>query len=122
MKPALIYAVIIAVHLLALLILIFPRGDRPADTGTESEAAGIEESDPGAGGEEVAETEEPDEPEPAYETYRVRSGDNLTVIARRHGTTVAALKELNDLRNDVIHPGQELLVPASDDDRDSNGR
>jgi LysM repeat protein len=44
--------------------------------------------------------------------YTVRSGDTLTVIARRHGTTVSELRALNGLRNDTIRVGQTLLVPA----------
>lgn len=46
----------------------------------------------------------------ASSTYVVRSGDNLGVIARRHGTTVAQLKRWNRLRSDVIRPGQRLRV------------
>ncbi|HVS03915.1 MAG TPA: DUF5715 family protein [Thermoanaerobaculia bacterium] len=45
-------------------------------------------------------------------TYRVRPGDNLWLIARRHGTSVAALKASNGLRTHHIKPGQTLSVPA----------
>lgn len=44
--------------------------------------------------------------------YRVRKGDSLGVIASRHGTSVAVLKQLNHLRSDAIQPGQELQLPA----------
>ena len=44
--------------------------------------------------------------------YIVQRGDNLTVIARRHGTSVAALRELNGIRGSVIQPGQRLYVPT----------
>jgi LysM repeat protein len=41
----------------------------------------------------------------------VRSGDTLWDLARAHGTTVSALRELNALPgNAVIHPGQRLRV------------
>lgn len=43
-------------------------------------------------------------------TYKVRKGDNLTVIAQRFGTTVKTLKSDNNLRSDVIHVGQALQV------------
>jgi membrane-bound lytic murein transglycosylase D len=46
-------------------------------------------------------------------THRVRSGENLTVIARRHGVTVAALRGANNLRGDRIRAGQTLRVPAT---------
>ncbi|MGI6571926.1 MAG: LysM peptidoglycan-binding domain-containing protein [Fermentimonas sp.] len=42
--------------------------------------------------------------------YRVRSGDNLSTIARRNGTTVAALKSMNNLRSDRLRIGQQLIV------------
>ncbi|HEU4995954.1 MAG TPA: transglycosylase SLT domain-containing protein [Gemmatimonadaceae bacterium] len=43
-------------------------------------------------------------------TYVVRPGDNLSVIAKRNGTTAAAIMRLNGLRKPLIFPGQELLV------------
>lgn len=49
---------------------------------------------------------------PAAETHTVKSGDTLTKIAREHGTTVAALKELNGLKIDRINLGQKLKLPA----------
>jgi membrane-bound lytic murein transglycosylase D len=57
-----------------------------------------------------------DVPNPAIErygvgaTYVVKRGDNLSLIARRHGTTVARLKRLNRMRTDVIRIGQRLRV------------
>ena len=45
------------------------------------------------------------------ERYRVRRGDNLSLIAKRFGTTVGKLKALNGLRNaNHIRPGQVLVV------------
>jgi len=43
--------------------------------------------------------------------YRVRSGDSLWAIARKHGTTVARLREENGLASSRILPGQVLDVP-----------
>ena len=45
-------------------------------------------------------------------TYTVKSGDNLGSIAKRHGTTVAKLRETNGLKTDQIKVGQKLKVPA----------
>ena len=42
--------------------------------------------------------------------YRVRSGDNLSVIARRHGVTVAQLKQWNGLTSNRIIAGRYLIV------------
>lgn len=43
-------------------------------------------------------------------TYRVRSGDSLWEIARRHNMSVNQLKQMNNLRGDVVRPGQVLRV------------
>lgn len=44
---------------------------------------------------------------------RVKRGDTLSEIARRYHTTVAALRELNDIPgNNMIYAGQSLRVPG----------
>jgi hypothetical protein len=45
--------------------------------------------------------------------YRVNRGDTLWSIARRHGLTVDALKDLNGLSGNRIKAGQVLSVPGS---------
>lgn len=51
-------------------------------------------------------------------TYTVRAGDNLTIIARRHKTTVTAIKRRNDLppgiKGNLIKPGQELSIKTNE--------
>jgi len=47
----------------------------------------------------------------AVRTYRVRSGDSLLAIARRHGVTVRDIQEANQLRGTRILPGQDLRIP-----------
>jgi LysM repeat protein len=48
----------------------------------------------------------------ATRKYRVKSGDTLSGIARRFGTTVAVLKKLNGISDaSRIRPGQVLRVP-----------
>ena len=55
------------------------------------------------------------EPHPAnHSVYLVQPGDTLSRIARIHGTSVTALKEVNNLRSDLIRVGQRLLVPPSE--------
>lgn len=44
-------------------------------------------------------------------TYRVRSGDSLGKIAINFKKSVTTLREANQLRSDVIVPGQELVIP-----------
>jgi N-acetylmuramoyl-L-alanine amidase len=46
------------------------------------------------------------------ERYVVASGDTLGVIARRYQVSVSQLREANNLRGDVIHPGAVLVIPA----------
>lgn len=44
--------------------------------------------------------------------YRVRSGDSLWEIARRHDTTVTRLRSANNLSGSRIYPGQVLTLPG----------
>ena len=48
----------------------------------------------------------------ASDRYRVRSGDSLWTIARRHSTTVSRLRTANGLRGSRIYAGQVLTVPS----------
>lgn len=49
-------------------------------------------------------------PAPYFE-YTVRSGDTLWQLARRYGTTVNAIKNLNNLSSDILNIGQVLRIP-----------
>ena len=44
--------------------------------------------------------------------HRVRRGETLSTIARRYGVPIAALRDANDIRGSVIHPGESLRDPA----------
>lgn len=50
----------------------------------------------------------PDVPPPP--TYTVVSGDSLSRIASRHGTTAQQLRDWNGIAGDLIVPGQALIV------------
>ena len=47
------------------------------------------------------------------QSYEVNRGDSLWTIARRYNTTVAQLKELNNLRSSRIAAGQVISVPPA---------
>lgn len=47
-----------------------------------------------------------------YITHKVRRGDNLYQIARKHGTTVKKIKRLNKMRSSKIWPGKRLKVAS----------
>ena len=52
------------------------------------------------------------EPPPSYITHTVQAGDTLWLLAQRFGTTVEAIKALNNLTSDVLQIGQQLRIPS----------
>ncbi|MFA5677884.1 MAG: LysM peptidoglycan-binding domain-containing protein [Pseudomonas sp.] len=53
----------------------------------------------------------PDSERVPFAHYTVRRGDNLSQIARQHNSSVAALRQANDLKGNLINVGQTLIVP-----------
>ncbi len=51
-----------------------------------------------------------------FQHYTIARGDTLSTIARRFGTTVAAIKEANQMNSTQLRVGQTLLVPADAND------
>lgn len=43
-------------------------------------------------------------------SYKVKSGDTLYSIAKRYGLSVKALKSINNKKNDVLQPGEMLVI------------
>lgn len=52
----------------------------------------------------------PTKPSPKSLKYIVKKGDTLSKIARKHGVTVAKLKQWNGLKSDKIREGQNLII------------
>lgn len=50
---------------------------------------------------------------PAQGYHRVRSGENLSVIAHRYRTSVSNLRKWNNLKSNNIYPGMRLIVNSS---------
>ncbi len=44
--------------------------------------------------------------------YRVRGGDTLSSIARKHNSTVTKIKQTNNLMGNSIYSGQKLKIPS----------
>ncbi|KRL00266.1 hypothetical protein FC81_GL000043 [Liquorilactobacillus capillatus DSM 19910] len=49
----------------------------------------------------------------AHQTYIVKYGDSLTIIAEKYHTTPTKLMKLNNLDNGTINPGAKLIVPST---------
>jgi LysM repeat protein len=52
--------------------------------------------------------------------YTVKKGDSLYGVARMYNTTVDKIKELNNLKSNTLSIGQELVIPETYDEEDSN--
>ena len=82
-------------------------------TGQVLRIPGLRRASAGRGGSsrsQPAKRAAPNSTASAPERYRVRRGDSLSVIARRFGTSVGAIKRMNGLRGSRIHPGQVLKL------------
>ena len=54
----------------------------------------------------------PAQKEPEYIEYKIKKGDTLTKIAKAYGTTIAKLKEINNIKNvNLIYAGDIIKIP-----------
>ena len=70
------------------------------------------------------ETSKPVSPSSSASTYSIKAGDTLSHIARANNMTVSALKQLNNLKSDLIFVGQSLRIsnaqPAAPSNNNAN--
>ena len=54
------------------------------------------------------------QPKTTGSSYKIKSGDTLSAIAKKRGTTVATLKKLNNIKDvNKIFAGRSLKLPSS---------
>jgi membrane-bound lytic murein transglycosylase D len=82
-------------------------GEQPAEPVVTSSARSADAVPAAA---RVAQPANDDPPARTTTTHRVARGETLFSIAKRYGTTVALIKELNSLRSNVIRVGQRLTI------------
>ena len=78
-----------------------------SESGKESSR---EDEEPAAEVAVINKEADKDEPLGGVRLYKVQSGDSLSVIARKFGTTTAELNRLNQLSENKIRIGQELII------------
>lgn len=86
-----------------------------AQTQQVTAASSVEKPQEKRKTEEAAKTTQPKKKAETKQptSYTVRSGDNLSRIAKKTGYSVAALQKANGLDgSSVLHPGQKLKLPA----------
>ena len=47
----------------------------------------------------------------AKETYKVKRGDSIAAIAKKHGVSAESLKKANRMKGNALKPGQALVIP-----------
>ncbi|WP_188629834.1 LysM peptidoglycan-binding domain-containing protein [Oceanisphaera marina] len=65
-----------------------------------------------AQGFEIAMADLPEQERKSYQHYQVRGGDSLGRIAQRHGTSIQAIRQANNLSSSTIRVGQALMLPT----------
>jgi membrane-bound lytic murein transglycosylase D len=98
-------------NLASYLLLPSSKAEQFRQTSTPSATAALDM--PLASAEGAALAAADDAPPPSSDkktTYKVKSGDTLSTIARRHGVTVKQLQRWNHLSNAHLKPGQVIAI------------
>ncbi len=91
------------------MMLTIPVGSTAAFTGAPEQSDAMDHVVRAAARPAAA----PTPPVPRYLMHRVGRGENLTMLARRYGTSVSEIQRLNALgRRTAIRIGERLKVPA----------
>ena len=71
-------------------------------------------------GQELIIPEKQEETKSDYINYTVKSGDSLYKIANNYNTTVNAIIEVNNLKNNILQIGQVLKIPTDNQNNTDN--
>lgn len=84
---------------------------RPSSSSSSSSAVASNTSNRNTSTQVSRPSPPPPKPKPTSTRYTVKSGDTLIGIAKRHGSTVSAIRRANGISGSLIFPGQRLTVP-----------
>ena len=106
------FVLLLAIGLIAVVVVVLFRPNQNVQEPAVLSTINLEEDilDKTAISEPDSDTEE-------YEIYVVQRGATLSVIAKAYSMefgrtiTVQEIKDANDMKNDVLTPGQELKIP-----------
>ena len=83
------------------------------NTSTVSNSTNTTQSDNSSKTTALAISTSPNNTTPNVSSITIKSGDTLSAIARKYGTTVAKLKALNNLSGDTIYVGADLKIAGN---------
>ncbi|WP_166647084.1 LysM peptidoglycan-binding domain-containing protein [Prosthecobacter fusiformis] len=93
-----------------------PEPSNPAAWGLslemQPEPSSMANSTHGVAGKASVSAPNPQGPPEKTLEYVVQKGDSLSLIGRRHGVTVAQIKEFNRMKRDIIVIDQKLRIPS----------
>ncbi|MDN6181257.1 MAG: LysM peptidoglycan-binding domain-containing protein, partial [Staphylococcus equorum] len=92
--------------------------DGVIDTGTGDN--GNSSEDDNAGNEDNSNNNDNSSSNSGSDTYTVKAGDSVWLIANNNGISMDQLRSWNNIQNDFVYPGQELTVSQGNSSNGSN--